>query len=396
MELYDCVVVGAGPAGGQCARRLAKEGKRVLLVEKAKDFAQNNFSTAGSLMEVVEEFSLPMSCVGSKWSRVKIISTNEEVDWTVEKEGVVFDFQALREFLADEVTKGGSEVLLGWAYHHHDGLNLHLKQQGGKGEKSVQAKVIIDATGAERGVLNKRFDKDRAMGATGIEFLLEVSDADYGRWKEQLSFFIGTKWMPQGYGWIFPMEKNRLKLGIGRYYIKENVVPHRDSYTYYLEQLIGGCLKDPHTLVDRHGKTLYYSYGRKDPHLEGNVIAIGDAISMVNPFALEGIRHAMWSGQIGAEHVLKYLDKNEPTFWGYKKAIGKYTFIRWPLSELMMHKLYREKRDVLLDRVVSAFKELSGKEMINLCFHYRIREAIKFLAYLFKYQLLGAKSKGSK
>ena len=39
---YDVIVIGAGPAGGQCARELAEKGKKVLLVDKAKNFAINN------------------------------------------------------------------------------------------------------------------------------------------------------------------------------------------------------------------------------------------------------------------------------------------------------------------------------------------------------------------
>ena len=35
-EKYDAIVVGAGPAGAMCAFKLAKAGKEVLLVERAK------------------------------------------------------------------------------------------------------------------------------------------------------------------------------------------------------------------------------------------------------------------------------------------------------------------------------------------------------------------------
>ncbi|MGF1521896.1 MAG: FAD-dependent oxidoreductase [Leptolyngbyaceae cyanobacterium] len=33
--MYDCIIVGAGPAGGSAAYHLAKRGHSVLLLEKA-------------------------------------------------------------------------------------------------------------------------------------------------------------------------------------------------------------------------------------------------------------------------------------------------------------------------------------------------------------------------
>ncbi len=63
MEEFAVVVIGAGPAGGQCARRLAQQGIRVLLVEQHSDFSQNNYSSAASPLETMELFDLPPSVV---------------------------------------------------------------------------------------------------------------------------------------------------------------------------------------------------------------------------------------------------------------------------------------------------------------------------------------------
>ena len=53
---YDVIVVGAGPAGGQCARNLAKKGVNVLLVERYNSFYDNDFSSAGMSLEGFNEF----------------------------------------------------------------------------------------------------------------------------------------------------------------------------------------------------------------------------------------------------------------------------------------------------------------------------------------------------
>ena len=46
---------------------------------------------------------------------------------------------------------------------------------------------------------------------------------------------------------------------------------------------------------------MHYIMGQKDPLYEDNVLAIGDAISTLNPMASEGIRHALFSGKISAK-----------------------------------------------------------------------------------------------
>ncbi len=392
MDSFDVVVIGAGPAGGQCARALAAAGAKVLLVEKSKDFDVNNFSTAGSLNEVMEDFGLPQTVVGASWREVYIASTNDQVNWRAEEEqGVVFDFAALRAFLADEVKRSGQEVLMGYSYHSHqeggDHSLVDLKETGGDGHRQLAAKVIVDASGAQRAVLNPKLKKWRMVEATGIEHLLQVSDRDWELWRDKLAFFIGNHWMPQGYGWIFPMERGRLKVGVGRYFAKEKLIPHEESYRYYLDQIINQKLQDPSQVVDRHGKTLFYSIGRNDAHVHGRVIGIGDAISMINPLALEGIRHAMWSGSTAATHILRYLEKPDLFFYDYKRAIRSYTAFSWRACEYLMRQIYREKKDLRIDAVVRAFKHLSQKEMIDLCFHYKGKLAIRYALRLIKERL---------
>lgn len=54
-QLYDCVIVGAGPAGGSAAYHLAKRGRSVLVLEKDplpryKPCGGGSFSYGGGLV----------------------------------------------------------------------------------------------------------------------------------------------------------------------------------------------------------------------------------------------------------------------------------------------------------------------------------------------------------
>lgn len=54
--MYDAIVIGGGPAGGQFARTLTARRWNVLLVERCFDFNENNFSSAGTIFETLVEF----------------------------------------------------------------------------------------------------------------------------------------------------------------------------------------------------------------------------------------------------------------------------------------------------------------------------------------------------
>ncbi len=60
---YDVIVAGAGPAGGECARELAKSGINTLLLERARVVGEPNFSSGGTVKETMEKFELPKSII---------------------------------------------------------------------------------------------------------------------------------------------------------------------------------------------------------------------------------------------------------------------------------------------------------------------------------------------
>ena len=103
---FDVVIIGAGPAGGQCARQLSKAGISTLLIERYKDFSVNSFSSAGTPNETLEKYNLPVSIVGSFWTQLKIITSNQSGVWTSESvQGSVLDFEKL---ICCSSTLGGS------------------------------------------------------------------------------------------------------------------------------------------------------------------------------------------------------------------------------------------------------------------------------------------------
>ncbi|MFQ5543445.1 MAG: NAD(P)/FAD-dependent oxidoreductase [Nitrospiria bacterium] len=386
-DIYDAIIVGAGPAGGACARELSSAGRKVLLVEKAKDFLANDFSTGGSTPETLKTFRLPKTVVGAFCRKVKITASDESHLWQSDSSiAIVFDFRKLRSFLANETHKKGSDLLFSRSYksHEHKGnmLLVSFKKAGTKNIEYFQTKVLVDATGSERRVLSGGAPRHlNAIVGTGIEFLVEVPEDIYRHHADCLSFFIGRKWMPQGYAWIFPMEANRLKVGVGRNYPNEQIVPHEKSFRFYLDHLMSSCLQTRDiTILDQHGKTLSYTSRQRDRYFDKNIIAIGDAVSTVNPLTFEGIRHAMMSGRIAARHVNNLLSHKIDHFKPYKTAMRRLSGFKWVVSEQLTEKIYREADDQNVSLMLAALKYFSMEALLDLVFYYRLKSAFKFIA----------------
>ena len=194
MEEYDVIIIGAGPAGGECARVLTRKGLKVLLTDRAHNFSVNSYSSAGAPFEILSTYQLPEDVVGSSWNKFMIHSSkNRLVFESKTPRGVVMNFTKLRSFLSDETKNQGGTVKLGTAYREHS--IAHHKVIVSFKEKNNQcfqatAKVLVDATGNDRQVLAKT-QPPNSFQSTGIEYLVEVPDSVYEKWSHALSFSWG-------------------------------------------------------------------------------------------------------------------------------------------------------------------------------------------------------------
>jgi flavin-dependent dehydrogenase len=384
MQQFDVVVVGGGPAGGQCARVLTKAGRKVLLVERHKDFVTNSFSSAGTPLETLERYGLPDSLVGSYWDQFVVVTSNQSGRWQARSPlGVVLDFAKLREFLADEVRGNGGAVWMNCRYVRHEqksGNTLVSLVREGQ-EEVVTTRVLVDATGPFRSVIYAKGEaKPEFLSGTGIEYLIEVEDADYQRHANALTFFLGYKWMPRGYSWIFPMAPNQLKVGAAVVNSDHQFVKQNQPLKHHIHLVLDDYMKlKSYTLIEVHGATLKYSSGLNDIYYRDNVIAIGDAVSTVNFLGGEGIRHAMEGAEIACKYIQSYLDGTSSDFKTYQSEMHKVFLRSWNLSEKFGKKKYLQDCDEIVDKVVTYLRPLSLEDVVDILFYYRFEKVSKGL-----------------
>ncbi|MEY3867044.1 MAG: hypothetical protein RLZZ338_935 [Cyanobacteriota bacterium] len=396
MQDFDVVIIGAGPAGGHCARVLAKLGYQVLLVEQHESFSENDFSSAGTPIDTLDRFNLPQDVIGSLWHKIVVVTTKVEKTWESTKTlGAVLSFARLRAFLAQDVKANGGDVWLGCryiSYEKQEGKTIvSLKTRSRSSVIQVRTKVLVDGTGFARAVMyNKESEKPPFLSGTGIEYLIEVAPEVYQKYADSLVFFLGHKWMPKGYSWIFPMEGNRLKVGAGKINVEHQVVEETQPLRRYIEMIITDYLhikEGDYQIIDIHGSTLKYSSGLNDIYYRDNTIAIGDAVSTVNFLGGEGIRHGMYGAEIAVKYIEKYLKNEIGDFSEYQKEMLREFGQKWNISERLAIKKYTQDTDDLIEKAVAYLSALKAEDIMDLMFYYKFEKISKGLGKYIKGKL---------
>lgn len=393
-EVYDVVIIGGGPAGGQTARNLTKKGHKILLVERSQNFNENSFSSAGMTLAPLKEFDLPNSIIGSYWKDITIQCTENGYDWKGEvNKGVVLDFAKLRQFLADETTANGGEVLLGYRYIKKEvtenGVFVELQKTKTSETVRVQTKLIVDATGPLRKVMYDTKEEQPQMSlGSGTEYLIEVDQETYDQFKDRLVFFLGHKWAIKGYSWIFPMENRILKVGAGKTHLKSKDQENTDKTTKKItEQIIKEYIKsDNYRLIDVHGGILRYNEGLKDKFYHNNVFAVGDSVSAINPRGGEGIRYAMQTADLACEYIDEYVRTGKTNFDQYRKRWRRKKLLKWRLSEVSARRMYSRYSDQQVENRVQFFhKNFDTDVLIDSLFNFKYN---RIGSRIFQYILL--------
>ena len=394
------LVVGAGPAGAELARQLAAAGVAVLLVDQLADLSQAAFSSAAMPFASLERFGLPAQVVASRWRGWQLLGPAEQRRcWRASAPiGVVLDFGALRQWLADQCRRFDGQVQLGLrafdCQPQGAGWRTLLRDRQGA-VREVISDWVVDASGQGRALIGPftpppragEAGRDRVQGV-GVEWLLQVPLGCWQSWSDQLSFCLGSDWVAQGYGWIFPMAPGQLKVGVCRLRPDRQLPPLGRVLEQLLARLFSPEARQASAVLDRHGGLISSSIRRRDCHGQGRLLAIGDAVSTANLLGGEGIRHALSSSRVLAPLLLEAIQSGEPLpLRQYEQQLSQRLGWRWSLSGRLARRtwlgLTGPKADQRLSRLLVGLEPRSAEDLAALLFDYRFeRYGLKSLPYL--------------
>ncbi|MEI6031527.1 MAG: NAD(P)/FAD-dependent oxidoreductase [Synechococcaceae cyanobacterium ELA739] len=392
------LVVGAGPAGGDLARQLAAAGVGVVLVDQLADLGQAAFSSAAMPFEALERYGLPAEVVASRWRGWQLLGPGDQRrSWRSENPlGVVLDFGALRYWLADQCRRFGGSVQLGWRAFEcqpmGSGLRTLLRDRQG-GVREVISDWVVDASGQGRALIGPiagmaaESERDLVRGV-GVEWLLQVGPDCWQRWSDQLSFALGSDWVSQGYGWVFPMAPGQLKVGVCRLRPDRHLPPLGQVLESMLSRLFSPAERQASTVLDRHGGLIVSSIRRRDCHGVGCLVAIGDAVSTANLLGGEGIRHALSSSRVLAPLLAAAILSGGPfDLQRYERRLRRELGWRWSLSGRLARRtwlgLHGPQADRRLSSLLAGLEPRRAEDLAALLFDYRFeRYGFRSLPYL--------------
>lgn len=261
--------------------------------------------------------------------------------------------------------------------------------QGSDGQRrTITSDWVVDASGESRALLGESAShQDPLVTGVGVEWLLQLPEGQAAIWSDRLTFFLGSSWVQQGYGWIFPMAHNQLKVGVCRVSDPSSSQP---PLTAELTKVLKAADLQTATVLDRHGGRIRSSIRRREPHQKGRLIGLGDVVSTANLLGGEGIRHALTSSRVLAPLLREALQRPRQAdriLETYPRQLRQALGWRWSLSGRLARRtwlgLADAKADQRLERLLNGLQTKRAEDLSALLFDYRFeRYGIKALPYL--------------
>ena len=391
------LIVGAGPSGARLAIQLARAGAEVTLVDRLADPHRHVYSSGALPLEAVRRLGLPDDAIAATWQGWQLHDPSGLVHqwWSSGDLGVVLDFGRLRSWLWEEARRHGVELIQGCravlSTLTADQASVRLQTRDGRSSLR-STRWLIDATGARRDLLLQAGltpnPEDPLLQGIGVEWLLQADDRQAAAWRDRISFFLGTDWIPHGYGWIFPMQGQRLKVGVC--HLPPADRPSPGSLAGPLQRLIQRCGLSACPVLDRHGGPVSSSIARSEPLVAGALLAVGDAASSANLLGGEGIRHAMDSADRLAELLIAEGMSGDSTAIAlrYQEQLKAQRSWRWLVSGRLARRTWwgldNPRADRRLERLIHGLSATAEAPALSeLLFNYNFeRYGLRLLPYL--------------
>jgi geranylgeranyl reductase len=298
-EDFDVVVVGGGPAGATAACDLAREGKRVALIDKG-----GRIKPCGGAIppRLIEEFQIPDHLLVARITSARMVAPSDRhVDIPIDNGFVgMIDREVFDPWLRQRAVAAGARLVAG-AFEdlkrESDGsVTVRIASQGGG--LVLRTRAVIGSDGAISPVARVALPEERVPCVFAYHEIVESprDSADFDARRCDV-IYRGTT-SPDFYAWIFP-HGGTTSIGTGSaakgFALRQAVATVRETYGLTGQRTIR-----------REGAPIPMKPRRRwDDGL--NVVLAGDAAGVVAPASGEGIYYAMLGGRLAASSVSEFL-----------------------------------------------------------------------------------------
>ncbi len=315
-EIYDVVIVGAGPSGSTTAYYLAKEGFNVLLVDKF-NFPRDKTCGDGltpRALQILDDMGIldTLNKVGYRSNKLELISPKGQVaSAPLPKKENLCDYLLivprliLDNIILERAMSSGANFQAPIRVTGIEQENNIMLIKGEQRAKAItfRARMVIHATGANTKLLLttgllKKMPQMVLAARTYYDGITSTVDAVQCRF-DNISL--------PGYGWIFPVSDTSVNVGIGlfRAGLASRWMPktaHNAFDTFIQSPPLQKLLDGARQASPIKGFPIRVDFARS-PSFGERTMIIGEAAGLVNPITGEGIDYGMESGKMAAEHL---------------------------------------------------------------------------------------------
>ncbi|KAF4411158.1 MULTISPECIES: geranylgeranyl reductase family protein [Streptomyces] len=306
-DVWDVVVVGAGPAGASAAYAAAVAGRRVLLLEKA---GLPRYKTCGGGIIGPSRDALPPGFELPLRDRVHAVtfSLNGRLTRTRRSKNMLFGLINRPEFdhgLVEAAEAVGAEV--------RTGAQVSRVEQHGTAVPDRRTVAVVLSDGEvvlARSVVGADGSASRIAAHVGVkldqvdlglEAEIPVPETVAEDWAGRVLIDWGP--LPGSYGWVFP-KGDTLTVGV------ISARGEGAGTKRYLEDFIArlGLAGFEPSVSSGH---LTRCRADDSPLSRGRVLVCGDAAGLLEPWTREGISFALRSGRLAGEWAVRVAEAHD-------------------------------------------------------------------------------------
>jgi len=367
---YDVVVVGAGPAGSMTAKWAARNGARVLVIEKRQEIGAPVRCGEGISTSWLDKVGIKLDSksLAREVKGAKIVAPNGtpfylSADKAGNEVGIVVDRIFFDKLLAHDAVKAGADLVLKTSAVRllKNGTKVTGVKVKSFGEtRDIKCGCVVGADGFESQVgrwagLNTNLTPRDITSCFQYRLTNINHDPDY------CEFIVGSK-APGGYIWIFPKNEDTANVGIGmqlsKLKDKADVKKHLDKFIQGDERL-------------RKGKPLEMVSGAVsicapiEKTIGDGILLVGDSARMIDPITGGGISNSCKAGKVAGEvlaRAAKAKDFSEKVLQAYEKGwrdiLENALYRNWMAKEKLV-----TLTDDVFNKVIATLNEVGVEKM---------------------------------